>query len=265
MEPVSGFRRVAIVGRGLIGGSIELAVRERLPNVDVAALDRGDDLAKVGSADLVVLAAPILDIIRLLETIRPHVAAQCVLTDTGSTKSAIVESAAGLRFVGGHPIAGAAASGLAAARADLFAGCGWILTPAAATDPADVARVQQFVAGIGAHPRVIDPAEHDRLFAYLSHLPQVVISALMHTVGTNAGVDGLALSGGGLRDSTRLAASPAGIWRDVIDTNRAQIAAALDEVIATLTEIRDDATGGALETIFDSAAHWKRALEDSPI
>jgi prephenate dehydrogenase len=265
MEPVGGFRRVAIVGRGLIGRSIELAAGECLPRVNVVALDRGDDLAPLRSADLVILAAPILEIIRLLETVRPYVTADCVLTDTGSTKLAIVEAASGLRFVGGHPVAGAAASGAGAARADLFTGCGWILTPTADTPAADVTRVRQFVTALGAHPRVMDPAEHDRVFAYVSHLPQIVVSALMHTVGANIGAAALGLSGAGLRDSTRLAASPPGIWRDVIETNRPQLAAAIDEMIATLVRIRDDDRGEALQTTFESALHWKQALEDSPI
>ncbi|HEY0873137.1 MAG TPA: prephenate dehydrogenase/arogenate dehydrogenase family protein [Vicinamibacterales bacterium] len=265
MEPVSGLRHVAIVGRGLIGGSIERAVRERLPHVEVAALDRGDDLTGLEAADLVVLAAPILEIISLLDRIRPHVTADCVITDTGSTKTAVVAAAGNLRFVGGHPIAGAAASGAAAARADLFAGCHWILTPAHGTADADVERVRQFVSALGAHPRVMDPTEHDRLFAYLSHLPQLVVSALMHTVGAHTGTEALALSGGGLRDSTRLASSPPGIWRDVIETNRPQLNAALDDMIATLTTLRDDTSAESLRTIFGSAARWKRALEDPPI
>jgi prephenate dehydrogenase len=268
MEPVSGLRHVSIVGRGLIGGSIELAVRERLPNVKVVALDRGDDLTVLDGADLVVLAAPILEIVSLIDRIRLRVTPDCVITDTGSTKLAIVAAATGLRFVGGHPIAGAAASGAAAARADLFDGCHWILTPPASgptAAAADVDRVRQFVSALGAHPRVMDPAEHDRLFAYLSHLPQLVVSALMHTVGAHTGAEPLALSGNGLRDSTRLAASPPAIWRDVMETNRPQLAAAIDEMIATLTQLRDDTGGDALERTFESAARWKRMLEAPPI
>ena len=265
MEPVSGIRRVAIVGRGLIGRSIELAIHDRLPGLELAAIDRGDDLDPLASADLIVLAAPILEIIRLLEQIRPRLAPGCVVTDTGSTKVAIVNAAAGLRFVGGHPIAGAAASGAAAARADLFAGCHWILTPTPATDTADTDRVRHFVSVLGAHPRVMGPAEHDRLFAYLSHLPQLAVSALMHTVGEQTGAGALALAGPGLRDSTRLAASPPDIWRDVMATNRPELGAAIDEMISALTRLRDDEDGEVLQAMFESAARWKRTLEDPPI
>ena len=193
------FRRIAIVGRGLIGGSIELALTS-LSDSAVVALDRGDDLDHIGTADLVILSAPILENIRLLPLVRARVSPRTLITDTGSTKRAIVDAAAGLRFIGGHPVAGAAAAGREARRADLFAGRSWILTPTATDADEDVSRLSRFVEGLGACVQLLDAAEHDRIFALVSHLPQLVVSALMHVIGTRAGERGLALAGSGLRD-----------------------------------------------------------------
>jgi prephenate dehydrogenase len=254
-------RRVAIVGRGLIGGSIERAARERLHGLELIVLDRGDSLTRAADADLIVLSAPIGEIVGLLGALRPIVAEATLITDTGSTKTGIVSAAAGMRFIGGHPIAGAAASGLAAARADLFAGRPWVLTPSADTDPGDLERLRAFVGSLGASPHTLDAAEHDRLFAYVSHLPQLVVSALMDVVGTAVGAEGLALAGSGLRDSTRLAGSPAGIWRDIVRTNDANIGPAIDALIVALTRLRADPDGGELIALFERAARWRAALE----
>jgi prephenate dehydrogenase len=263
---VSGeFRRIAIVGRGLIGRSIELALAARGSAAAVVALDRADDLAGVRGADLIVLSAPVTENLRLLEAIRGFLLPSTLVTDTGSTKAAMAAAAAGVRFVGGHPIAGSSQGGAAAARPDLFVGRDWIVTPTASTPADDVARVSAFAATLGARVLPLDPAEHDRIFALVSHLPQIVVSALMHVVGRDAGAAGLALAGPGLRDSTRLAASPPGIWRDVLATNHAAIAPAIDRLIAELERLRDDVDGEALTRIFDSAAAWKRTLDERPL
>jgi prephenate dehydrogenase len=261
------FHRVVIIGSGLIGGSIELAVRAGQPSTELVLLDRGDDLAAAGGADLVVLAAPILEIVRLLPLLRPHLSPETLVTDTGSTKLAIVDAARRMRFVGGHPIAGAAVGGRGAARADLFAGRTWILTPTGAAPQADgdVARIRGFVERLGARVHLLDPVEHDRLFALVSHLPQLVISALMDVAGSGAREDGLALAGAGLRNSTRLAGSPPEIWQDVVRSNRTNISGALDAMIRVLTTLRDDEDGQALQRTFESAARWKKALDERPI
>ncbi len=233
MEPVDphGFDRIVVIGHGLIGGSIALAAAERLPKIRVTALDRNDDISAAADADLVVLAAPIGEILRMLPALATIVRATTVITDTGSTKAAIVQAAAGMRFIGGHPIAGAAVSGLAAARADLFAGRPWILTPTGACDPADVTRLERFIESLGARTQRLDAEEHDRVFAFLSHLPQLAVSALMDVVGSHVGADALAMAGPGLRDTTRLATSPPDIWRDVVNTNEAAVHRALDRLI----------------------------------
>jgi prephenate dehydrogenase len=259
---IAEFRRVAIVGAGLIGGSVALGIRERGSGRNVITLDRGDDLGPVTDADLVILAAPVAENIHILQTLKPRLSPTTIVTDTGSTKAAIVAAAGGARFIGGHPVAGAAVSGRGAARANLFAGRPWVLTPTAESPDGDVARVRAFAEHLGGVVHLLDAAEHDRLFALISHLPQLVASALMDVVGSGAGAAGLALAGQGLRDTTRLAGSPPGIWRDIVQTNHANIAASLDAMIAALTRLRDDSTGESLTPIFDLAARWRQTLGD---
>ena len=276
------FPRIGIVGCGLIGGSLALAARQRWPGSLVIAVDRkdvletairlhavdvgGDDLVMVAEADLIVLAAPVRQNILILERLAEYVPGSALVTDVGSTKATTAEAAralpARLRFIGGHPLAGAATGGIDEARADLFAGRPWFLAAEASRVDDDIRRLEAFVTGIGAIPRRATPDTHDLLLAYLSHLPQLTASALMHVVGEHAGAEGLALSGRGLRDTTRLAASPSDIWRDVAATNREHVGAALDDLIAVLQAMRQDLEEGAtIDTVFESAASWKRALE----
>ncbi len=277
------FARIAVVGFGLIGGSIALAIRERWQSGLLIAVDRkdvlesamrrhaadvaGDDLGMAGDADLIVLAAPVLQNIATLERLADFVPRDAVVTDTGSTKSTTMKAAerlpGRLRFIGGHPLAGAAVSGLDAARADLFAGRPWILTPSSGATEDDVGKLECFVGALGAEPVRMEAAQHDALVGYLSHLPQLAASALMHVVGEHVGAEGLALAGRGLRDTTRLASSPAQIWRDVVQTNDEQVRAALDALIDALQQLKASTSGdaSALERIFASAERWKRTLE----
>jgi prephenate dehydrogenase len=283
------FQKVGIVGLGLIGGSIALAAREiwptslvigvdnkdvletamRLHAIDVAA----DDPVVLAEADLVILAAPVRQNIELLGLLDENVQQAAVVTDVGSTKRAVVDAARGLptrfRFIGGHPLGGAAKGGLEHARADLFAGRPWLLTPAEglsrrseAGDPGDaVEKLSAFVRALGAEPRLMDVATHDRLLAFLSHLPQLTASALMGVVGEAVGSDGLALSGRGLADTTRLASSPADIWKDIAATNADQIGPALDALIAVLQALRSDLPkGDKLADVFTEAERWRQRL-----
>lgn len=279
------FSSIAIAGFGLIGGSLALAVRERWPSVGIIAIDRddvvdaarqmgaadagGNDVAQATDVDLIVLAAPVRQNVALLERIATTSGARPLVTDVGSTKAAMVEAAQrfspSLRFIGGHPLAGAAAAGLDAARADLFRGKPWILTPAGHNSGADdILDLRTFVSDLGARQLTMDHHAHDALMAYVSHLPQLVVSALMDVVGAVAGQDGLELAGGGLRDTTRLASSPASPWRDVTATNRDAVADALDAMIDSLQRLKADlATGQELQRVFDSAEQWKRVLDAS--
>jgi prephenate dehydrogenase len=159
-------------------------------------------------------------------------------------------------------MAGAARGGAPHARADLFEGRPWILTPAAGHAPDSLARLESFVVNLGAVPHIMTAELHDRLVGAVSHLPQMSASALMHVVGTLAGDAGLELAGPGLHDTTRLATSPPDIWRDVAATNEDVLCAALDALIATLTDLRDGlGSGRALGEVFTSARRWREALD----
>ena len=125
-----------------------------------------------------------------------------------------------------------------------------------------LAALERFVSGLGAVPHVMTPELHDRLVGAVSHLPQLTASALMHVVGALVGDAGLEVAGAGLLDTTRLAASPAGIWKDVASTNEDVLHDALDALIRTLTDVRDSlATGEAIDAVFTSACRWRNALE----
>ena len=141
------------------------------------------------------------------------------MTDVGSTKRTTIEAARclppALTFIGGHPLAGSARGGLEASRVDLFERRPWLLTPDAATPALPWSAWRDFVRALGATPVVVDPVTHDHVLAYTSHLPQLTASALMHVVGESVGEPGLRLSGSGLADTTRVAASPAPIWSDI--------------------------------------------------
>ncbi|HTL43118.1 MAG TPA: prephenate dehydrogenase [Vicinamibacterales bacterium] len=272
------FRRIGIVGFGLIGGSIALAARRRWPKIKIVAVDHGavarhaaeagltdragEHLELLNDADLVVLAAPVLASIKFLPLLPPVLRADALVTDVASTKRAIVAAAeaAPVPFIGGHPIAGAVHSGCRYARADLFDGHSWILTPRADHAP-QLERLEWFVRGLGSTPHVMTPDLHDRYLAIISHLPQFASSALMHVVGKTGGDMALELAGPGLADSTRLASSPPGIWRDIAATNEDALRGALDELIRALEHLRDGLSDGAvIESTFASARRWREAL-----
>jgi prephenate dehydrogenase len=283
------FEKIGIIGLGLIGGSIALKARELWPASLVIAVDNkdvletamrlhaidvaADDLIVLAEADLVVLAAPVKQNIALLEELDEHVRVPAVVTDTGSTKREIVAAARSLpprfTFVGGHPLGGAAKGGLEHARPDLFTGRPWLLTPVTDTarpsggaegDP--VEKLTSFVRALGAEPKTLTPDAHDRVLAYLSHLPQLTASALMQVVGEAVGQSGLALAGRGLADTTRLASSPADIWKDIVATNADEIGPALDALIAVLKDLRRDLSeGDRLAEVFDEANRWREELK----
>lgn len=274
------FPHVAIVGYGLIGASLGMAIHERWPKTMIIAIDRkdviesamrmqaadvgGDDLVLAAGADLIVLAAPVRANIETLSRLSDHVPGTAIVTDVGSTKRKTVAAARALpprlRFIGGHPLAGAAVGGIEAARPDLFSGRPWILTPG---DGSDGTPLAPFLRQLGADVRITTPQAHDELLAYISHLPQLTASALMTVVGAQAGEPGLALSGRGLRDTTRLASSPSDIWRDIAATNADNIGTAIDALIAALVRLKRDlgVEAGAIDEIFESAREWKRVIE----
>ena len=278
------FQTIAIVGLGLIGGSIAFAARKAWPSVRIVGIDRppiveeaiarraihdaGQDLSSVAGAHLVVLAAPVRQNLVLLGEVASHAGADAVITDVGGTKRAIVHAAEALgnalTFVGGHPLGGGARGGFEFATAGIFARRPWIFTPTDSTPANATSRLFNFVRGLGAVPTTMTAGDHDRLLAYVSHLPQLAVSALMQVVGAAATEKGLARAGQGLVDSTRLASSPASVWRDITATNADAIGEALDHLIERLTELRADLErGDAIDTIFGEAARWRAELMKS--
>jgi prephenate dehydrogenase len=232
--------RLVIVGDGLIGRSVQLAWVRRHPGASVVALDRGDDLAAIRTADAVVLAAPVDAIVAMLGQVAPLVPQARFVTDTGSTKRAIVAAAAdaGLtQFVPGHPMAGGTSTGPDGARADLFDRRPWFLLAGRAS-PAAQEAARAFVGDLGAEIVALDDdgAEHDRLLAAISHLPQVVATALRARVGESVGSDGLRYAGAGLRDTTRLAASQASVWAPILASNAAALAPLLRALASDLEQ-----------------------------
>jgi prephenate dehydrogenase len=230
------FARVAIAGLGLIGGSIALAVRELWPSVTLLGHDRPEiagpaqrlcvidracaELAELADADLIVLAAPVTGILDLLAAIGEW-GTRAVVTDVGSTKRAIMAAAwqaDGLTFVGGHPMAGAVRSGLSEARADLFRDRPWLLVEGQAP-PEAIDRVESFVRALGAAPQRVDAETHDRVMAYVSHLPQLLSVALMNVATDVVGDEGLGMAGPAFAAMTRLAASPIEMWGGILATN----------------------------------------------
>jgi prephenate dehydrogenase len=275
------FSRIAIVGLGLIGGSIALAVRERWSSTLITAVDRApvlahasssgaidraaNSLAGIGPVDLVILAAPVRQNVELLPQVMACLSTGAVVTDVGGTKRDIARAAAALpsatAFIGGHPIGGAERGGFGFARPDLFRGKPWIFTPGASSTAASLEKLYALVRGIGARPATMDAETHDRVMAYVSHLPQLTASVLMEVVGSAASNDGLRFAGRGLTDSTRLASSPASVWRDICAANADDIGPALDALIARLTELRADLESGrVVEEVFDDAAKWRAEL-----
>jgi len=215
---------VTIYGTGLIGGSLALALKRAFPQIRIAGVDKADvieratrlkivDVAGAQPADLVILATPVGDILKLLDKFRSR---ETLVSDVGSTKSAICNKAGrlGISFVGGHPMAGLEHSGPESASADLFHGAPYFLCRVKSTPAGGLELMRDIATAIGATPHEISPGEHDRLVAQISHLPQILSTVLADY--TSASKD---LAGPGLRSMTRLAASPFHVWRDIFRTS----------------------------------------------
>ena len=277
------FRSVGIAGVGLIGGSIALGLRETWPSVRVYGVDRPAVLThatasgaldggvssvdELPAVELVVLAAPVRQNARLLTELPAHLRDTAIVTDVGGTKRDILKAAraagAPRRFVGGHPIGGAEHGGFGFASPDLFKGRPWVFTPAA--DDADALdRLSRLATGLGARPLTMAADEHDRVMAFVSHLPQLATSALMEVVGSAVQSEGLRVAGRGLVDSTRLASSPAAVWKDVCVANADAIRAGLDLLIDRLGDLRAGLDGGeVMDVVFADAARWRADLTKS--
>jgi prephenate dehydrogenase len=275
------FDTIAIAGLGLIGGSIALGVRERWSACRILGIDRPavqghamssgaidravPTLADAADADLIILAAPVGQNLLLLDEAAASARPGALITDVGGTKRDIVAAARRLPeprvFVGGHPIGGAERGGFGFARPNMFAGRPWIFTPDGSPEPGRLERLYAFARGLGAVPTLLDAERHDRFMTYVSHLPQLAATALMNVAGAGAQSEGMTLAGRGLLDTTRLASSPGHVWRDICAANADLIADALDELIDTLTALRNGVKdGNTVEALFADAARWRAEL-----
>jgi len=280
------FKQVTIIGTGLIGGSLGLALKKRRLAGRIIGCDRAPVLERaqdrgaidggntnpadaVRGSSLVVLATPVIPILDLIARLGPALPPKTLVTDVGSTKAEIVERAAksfgrnaAQKFLAGHPMAGKETSGVESADADLFEGAAWFVTPLPG---------QNVYAGLcgefihcaekmGARIAVLDPSEHDRVCAWISHLPQMVSTALAAALVDEFGSDAPVLDIGGraLREITRISGSPYSMWRDIAITNRKNLGDALQKLEQRLAHIRENLDSRELAAEFERAHQLRK-------
>lgn len=283
------FKKIVIFGAGLIGGSFALALRKANAVSEVVGfgrstatleqarqfgiLDRiGTDLAELGDADIVLLATPVGQMANIMARIAPHLGANTLITDGGSTKGDVVAAArANLgskipQFIPAHPIAGAEQSGAAAARAELYQGKKVVLTPLPENSRDAVARVRQAWEACGAVVSELTPQQHDEVFAAVSHLPHLLSFALVHDLAQRDNRDLLlSFAASGFRDFTRIAASSPEMWRDICMANREallrEVKQYADELYVVYQALENN-DSAKLEEIFRLSSHvrgnWKQ-------
>jgi prephenate dehydrogenase len=283
---VPDFAQVTIIGTGLIGGSFGLAVKkhgfkgrvigcdrpailERAKQIGAIDIAVSEPEASVKSSDLILLATPVGTIIDLIERIGPVAPPHALLTDVGGTKSQIAARARAVlgqevskRFLPGHPMTGKEFSGIEQASADLFADSTWLIAPYSEEQKLEPGAEQflRTLERIGARVVSIDPKQHDRICAWVSHLPQFLSTALAATLAEEFSGNSLPeeLGGRALRDMTRVAASPYSIWRDIALTNTENIHDALLRLEQTLSNIRENLNTRELEAEFRRANEFRK-------
>lgn len=279
------FRRVAVIGTGLIGGSFALALRRRFPDVNIVGYDRPEVLQRavasgaiveaapdigeaLRGADLVYLALPIIPTMEILPQVAKLADPNALVTDACSTKTVVCRSArenfrGGARFLGGHPMAGKEQSGIEHAEAELFQGAPYALIGSADAADARVAALVDMLAAISARPVWCDPETHDWAVGIVSHLPQLLSIALARVVQDETDETGLPLSlaGHGLQDMLRLAGSPYSVWRDILLTNTENVSRALDRLAQTVDYLRTRLATKEIEQEFKGANEVYKLLQ----
>jgi prephenate dehydrogenase len=283
---MSGFRQIAVVGVGLIGGSLATALRRKTPQLEVVGIDRrsvidealaagilsrGEEIASLESAisdaDAVFLCTPIREILRLLPAAAQAVKSGALVTDVGSTKRRIVETADRVFpkdrfFIGGHPMAGAEGRGLKWADALLFENAVYALTPSSGLPPDLMKEFGSLLESIGSKILLLTPVLHDKIAAAVSHLPQLLAVTLMNLVAERQkdSPHFLKLAAGGFRDMTRIASSPYELWEPVVETNRTEILAFLDAFSLALGKMRESVEKSDLKKSFQNAARNRLSI-----
>jgi prephenate dehydrogenase len=286
-ENASKFNRVALLGTGLMGGSLGMALRERGLAVEIIGYDRNRSSLETAlergavdfaadtpehaaeGAELVILAVPVRFCRELLMRCIPHIAPGTIITDLGSTKEYLAEELtgilpAGVSYIGGHPMTGSEESGIGAADPVFFENAIYVLTPDEYTDKKQLKKLERMVEGIGAQPILLPPREHDRLVALVSHLPHLAAVALVKVAALNGQEDMVqTLAAGGFRDTTRVAMGNPEIWRDICATNREAIDVMLTRYVDELEKIRVIINGGKeseLENTLDMSRDYRRRI-----
>ncbi len=280
------FRKVTIVGVGLIGGSLAAAIRRKKLPLEISGVSRAQTIAKavsnglidrgfrheqlaegVARADLIFLCTPIDVILDLLPRVAEAAPSSALVTDVGSTKERIVEAAAGRYdqgpyFIGAHPMAGSEKQGVDAADPFLFENATWVLTPEGNEPPELRQGLIELIQALGAQVLLMDAAVHDQIAAVVSHLPQLMAVALMNYAGSlnRENPFYLRLAAGGFRDMTRIASSPFDMWRDILNTNPDNIARAVNDFADVLRELGRDPSGGHLREAFGFAARTRLSI-----
>ncbi len=278
-------RQITIIGTGLIGGSLALALKKRKFSARIVGCDRTPvleraqqkgaiDAAVTNPADavqgssVVVLATPVIAVIDLIERLGPALPAKTLLTDVASTKSEVVArarktfgKAAAHRFLAGHPMAGKEQSGVEFADPDLFQGAAWFVTPLPGQDVYSglSGEFLGWVEKLGARIANVPPQQHDQLCAWISHLPQMISTALAASLVDEFGDAPLLEAGGrALREMTRISSSPYSMWRDIAITNKANLADALLKLEQRLAHIRENLDSRELAAEFERAHELKK-------
>jgi prephenate dehydrogenase len=285
-------RQITIVGTGLIGGSLGLALKKRGFGGTIVGCDRAPVLEraqKMGAIDegrsqigdaprgsqVIVLATPVGAIIDVIDRLGSILPAKSLLTDVGSTKAEVLAHATKVfgknvarRFLAGHPMAGKENSGVEYADPELFQGAGWFLTPSPGQNVYEgiSGEFVQWIEKIGARVAAMDADEHDQLCSWISHLPQLISTALAATLVDEYGEDAPLLEAGGraLKEMTRISSSPYSMWRDVMLTNKANIRDALLKLEQRLAHIRENLDTRQLEEEFEKAHHLKKSVLKKP-
>jgi prephenate dehydrogenase len=282
------FNKVSIIGVGLIGGSLGLALKGKKPNFKIVGIDKQKIIEKaiargaidegtvnleegVKEADIVIIATPVKTILDLLPKINLFLKKGCLVTDTGSTKGQIMERAnqvlsKDVFFVGGHPMAGSEKCGIEEANPYLFCNRIYILTPTKKSDLIAIDKIFSLIKMIGANRLILDPLEHDRIVGAVSHLPQIIAVSLINTIGELAlrgnNTNYFRAIGEGFKDMTRIASSPYKIWEDICETNQENILKMIQEFKNYFEIIEDKLKNdpGSLKEEFQKAGKLRESI-----
>ncbi|WP_162143538.1 prephenate dehydrogenase [Anaeroarcus burkinensis] len=268
-------RRIAILGLGLIGGSLGMALRHSGADVFIHGFDKAEPARRlalergavdrcfatageaVAQADIVILATPVLQMASLMTDIAEKLPAGCIVSDVGSTKSAVSETLESLlpercSYIGGHPMAGGERSGMEAAQKNLFQGQWYLLLPGKRASEEQVELLRALLLPLGAKVAVMHPQEHDQWAAVISHIPHVTAAALVHLLArAELGDARVQMAGGGFRDTTRIASSDADMWADICISNAEHIHRQIGKLQEILAECAQAVESGDRKKLHD--------------